>query len=165
MRVFRRMFTKNGTLPCILFRNRLIKLDIFDWKWKWISEYDWTSLASLQFCWSLKVTKICLFWLLICFICSGFSWFYLRPFLKWNPCSNFLVAFTTLRLNHMNVRILTKDIAWNKDNCIYLYAVVVVIVAVVVTRDWNQTSYVSLKLYAKIKGTAKSLWYFPLKHS
>ena len=30
----------------------------------------------------VKVTKICLFWLLICFICSGFSWFYLRPFLN-----------------------------------------------------------------------------------
>ena len=60
----------------------------------------------------------------------------------------------------MNVRILTKNIAWNKDN--YMYAVVVV---VVVTRDWNQTSYVSLKLYANIKGTVKSLWYFPLKHS
>ena len=33
-----------------------------------------------------------------------------------------------------------------------MYAVVVV-----VTRDWHQTSYVSLKLYANIKGTEKSV--------
>ena len=51
-----------------------------------------------------------------------------------------------------------KNIAWNNDN--YMYAVVLV-----VTRDWNQTAYVSLKLYANIKGAVKSLWYFPLKHS
>lgn len=48
-----------------------------------------------------------------------------------------------------------KDIAWNKGN--YMYAVVVVVVIVL--------TYVSLTLYANIKGTAKSLCYFPLKHS
>ena len=40
-----------------------------------------------------------------------------------------------------------------------MYAVVVVVVVVVVL------TYVSLTLYANIKGTAKSLCYFPLKHS
>ena len=37
-----------------------------------------------------------------------------------------------------------------------MYAVVVVVVVL---------TYVSLTLYANIKGTAKSLCYFPLKHS